>query len=320
MQSYTTSVENHGLTRPSLDDLPVQDPNDLGYVGPMPALVESFESACRNGPLSTVQFIVSSEIRTPVFLHNGLVLALGAANIEVARYLLSAGAPIIRVTPSKVLSAPPDQQIPLFELLTHHGWDPSTPSYDGTGLLLPRIVTNTPLLSWFLSHGVNPNFGVQRSGGDGTLDTHSCAALESAAGGGNIEAVRMLLDAGAEISNGMPLHYAAGACPPGLNPHAGRVTPSKEFDVNMIPVMALLVERGADVNRAEESRHMVPRYAIVHAVMAGAVERVKWLLEAGADPDARGAWGSAVECARVGSDEMKKTVEEGVARRLQHTA
>ena len=58
--------------------------------------------------------------------------------------------------------------------------------------------------------------------------------------------------------------------------------------------MALLVERGADVNQAEIARHMIPRYAIVHAVMAGAFERVRWLKEHGADPDLKGAYGSAM--------------------------
>jgi hypothetical protein len=84
----------------------------------------------------------------------------------------------------------------------------------------------------------------------------------------------------------------------------------------MIPVMALLVERGADVNHPEESRHMVARYAVVYAVMAGAVERVKWLLEAGADPNLRGAWGSAVKYAeKMGSEEMQRTIEEVVSRK-----
>lgn len=126
----------------------------------------------------------------------------------------------------------------------------------------------------------------------------------------------MLLDAGAKIRNGVPLHRAAGACPPGANPFSGPVTPSKEFDAGMIPVMALLVERGADVNQRDPSLQMVARYAVVEAVMAGAVERVRWLLGHGADPEAKGAWGSAVEYARMmGSEEMIRVVDEGVNAR-----
>lgn len=81
------------------------------------------------------------------------------------------------------------------------------------------------------------------------IDTDSCATLESAASSGNVEAVRMLLDAGAKIQNGVPLHFAAGACPPDTNSHVARVMPSKEFDISKISTMELLVECGADVNK-----------------------------------------------------------------------
>ncbi|TVY42841.1 hypothetical protein LSUB1_G003746, partial [Lachnellula subtilissima] len=289
-QSIQPQAKNMGSSFSSTmgrayDDLPIMEPNDIIFVpdsAASQASRESFESACQHGPLSTVQSIVSTESHrsapiktpTPSFLHHGLIIALTAGNIDVAHYLLSAGAPIVRQTPTTILSAPPDQQIPLFDLLTHHGWTPNTPGYYGE-VLLPKIITNLPLLRWFLAHGANPNLGAQRDNRDrnGASETDSCAALQAAAGSCDVETVRMLLDAGAEIRNGVPLHCAAGVCPAGENPHVDAVTPSREFDVGRIPVMALLVERGADVNQAEESRHMVARYAIVHAVMAGAVER-----------------------------------------------
>ena len=123
--------------------------------------------------------------------------------------------------------------------------------------------------------------------------------------------MRLLLDAGAEIQNGIPLHYAAGACPPGMNPHVARVTPSKEFDTSRIPVMALLVERGADVNKEHMSRHIVPKYAIAHAIMAGAVERVRWLLEHGADLELKGRFGSLWTYGLTSkSEEMRSVFEE----------
>lgn len=85
--------------------------------------------------------------------------------------------------------------------------------------------------------------------------------------------------------------------------------------MSRIPVMALLVEHGADVNKKEESRHMTPQYAIVHAVIAGAVERVRWLLEHGADPNVRGAYGSAIERARaIGNENMISVIEGFVER------
>ncbi|CAG8899673.1 unnamed protein product [Penicillium egyptiacum] len=308
-----------GIMGSKYDDLPILEPADVtfisenpGSVGRVPAFFEPFESACQHGHLSIIQSIVSSDNLTPAFLHHGLTRALRSGNIEVARYLLDSGAPIVRETPSNIFFVPLERQIVLFELFTQNGWTPNTPGYYGS-TLLPRVVKSPPLLRWFLDHGANPNLGVQQTTHDryGGSDTSSCAALEAAAVRGGVEAVRMILDAGARIQNGIPLHYAAGACPPGTNPHAGRVVPSREFDTSRIPVMALLVDRGADVNQREESRHMVAHYTIVYAVMAGAVERVKWLLEHGADPYKRGSWGSAAEYAHTsGNEEISKVIEE----------
>ena len=295
------------------DDIPI-DPDDYDAMVQEEAYVYTFASACQHGALSTVQTIVSSTPRTRLFLHHGLAIALHAGSIDIVRYLLYVGAPILRQTPKNILSAPSDQQISLFELLLQFGWTVNTPGFYGA-VLLPRVVTNLRLLQWFLIHGADPNLGEQRDSRNrtGEPDTDSCAALEAAAGQGNVEAVRLLLDAGAKIQHGNPIHFAAGACPPGTNPHAGRAMPSKEFDQSRIPAMALLVERGADINQATESRHMVAKYAIVHAVMAGAVERVRWLLKHGADAELKGAYGSAVEYAEImGSEEMRGVICERV--------
>lgn len=118
------------------DDIPLTDPNDLTFItenprflGPPPEYYSGFESACRRGSLVTAESIIASEIitATPAFLHHGLCLALKAGNVEVARYFLATGAPIVRKTPNHILSAPVDQQIPLLELLVDYGWTPNTP-------------------------------------------------------------------------------------------------------------------------------------------------------------------------------------------------
>lgn len=297
------------------DDIPITGPNDLDlFIGQPPSQPDfaSFQAACRRGQLSTIESIVASEPRTPAFLHQGLVLALDAGSVGAARYLLEAGAPITRQTPKHILSAPEDQKIPLFELLTQHGWTTNTPGFYGA-VLLPQIVTNDTLLDWFLAHGADPNLGVQRDNRDryGEPDSDSCAALETAASHGSVGAVQKLLSAGAQMRNGAPLYFAAGVRrPPGANPHTGLVTQSREMDVGRIPVMAELVEHGADVNQKFQSRHMNPQYPIVNAVRAGAVERVKWLLSQGADPNLRGAFGSATGYAqKMGSDEMKRILQ-----------
>ncbi|KAF2228925.1 ankyrin [Viridothelium virens] len=285
----------------ALDDIPIQDAD---YNFP-PTRTASLESACREGSLDRVQSIVTSEQSTPRFLHSGLVSALAAGQVDIARYLLSAGAVISRAVPSHVLTAPKNQQIPSFELLAEHGWTPNSPGFYGD-VLLPSVVTDLPLLRWFLDHGANPALGAQRDNRDrmGGSETNSCSALEAASRQGSVEAVRLLLDAGARVEYGLPLHSAAGAHPEGTNIYYPPVHPTPEFDA------------GADVNQRDESRHMVPRLPILLATMAGAVERVKWLLEHGANPEADGTYGSALSHAeRYGDREMKRVIEEGVKAR-----
>lgn len=115
----------------------------------------------RNGDLSTVQSVVSSETRAPNFLQHGLVIAVRAGNAKVASYLLSAGAQIDRESPADILLAPVDKQLLFFELFEQHGWTPNSPGYYGS-VLLPSVVMNMPLLLWFLDHGADPNLGRQR--------------------------------------------------------------------------------------------------------------------------------------------------------------
>ncbi|RGP73579.1 hypothetical protein FLONG3_6316 [Fusarium longipes] len=313
MGNTMTSAQTHQMGSP-YDDIPVQEPGDrdILYQRNVSPEVTSFLSACQDGDMPTIQSIVTSQSRTPIFLHQGLIKALSSGKVDVVRYLLQSGAPIARQTPENIFSAPADQQIALFEALTEHGWTVNTPSYYGE-TLLPRLIqlNNEPLLDWFLAQGANPNLGRQQYYSDrlGGSDTESCQTLELAASRGSVDLAQKLLNAGAKIANGAPLYYAAGALPPGANPHVGRVTPTKEFDVSRIPVMELLVEKGAGVNDKLETRHMEPTYPIVNAVTAGAVERVKWLLDQGADPDLKGPYGSARDYAgKMSSDEMKQAL------------
>ncbi|OQE25226.1 hypothetical protein PENSTE_c006G10048 [Penicillium steckii] len=281
----------------------------------------TFHTICQNGSASEVEQILSTTQQNKQILAFGLESALSAANISVAKLLLSKEAPILPSTAEKVLqtiSSPTDfqEQIALFELLTHHGWNPNTPGSNGAPLLA-KVATRTPLLRWFLMNGANPNFGIKRHTRNGTMTENelgyeSCAALEAASAKGDLEAVQILFEAGAEIQFGYPLHYAAGAFQTDDQTLNG---PSSDADVDRIPVMQLLLERGADINQKGETE-LVAHHPIMYAVMAGAVERVRWLLEHGADPDARGSWGSAAESAFVmGSDEMKVVMEVGIRAR-----
>ncbi|CAI7589821.1 unnamed protein product [Penicillium bialowiezense] len=287
------------------EDLPIMAPEDISFFtatpgSQVPSYFKHFEFACQQGYLSIVQSIIVNENPTPACLHHGLTCALSCGHIEVSRFLLTSGAPIVRETPSNIFFAPSELQVPLFDCLSHFGWTPNTPTFYGA-VFLPRTVTNLPLLRWFLDHGADPNAGQAHTSNDrrGGSSTRSCAALEAAAAHGEVEAVGLLLDAGARIEYGVPLHLAAGACPTGVNPHATRVIPTRKFDIGRIPIMALLL-----------SAQMVVQYPIVHAVMAGATERVRWLLEHGANPHAKGDFGTAIEYARgMRCDEIVKVIE-----------
>ncbi|KAF9769054.1 hypothetical protein IL306_013585 [Fusarium sp. DS 682] len=290
-----------GMGQP-YDDIPADDPSDIHILTGRGVSVPDFVvflCACREGDLSTVESIVTSQTRSPLFLHHGLLDALKNGKVDIARYLLQSGTPISRKTPEIILRAPADQQVALFQLLTEHGWTVNTPES-----LLPRLIqtNNGPLLDWFLEHGADPNLGGPEA------DPYQ--ALRLAASQGTVGLVQKLLNAGANMtSKGLGLYYAAGACPAGSIPHAGLVEPSAEFDKSRIPVMALLVENGAGVNDKLETRHMTAQYPIVNAVMAGAIERVKWLLSQGADPDLKGQYGSARDYAKFrSSDEMKQVL------------
>ncbi|RAK95217.1 ankyrin repeat domain-containing protein [Aspergillus ibericus CBS 121593] len=299
------------MAREDYSDLPIVDPKDLVWTGLSFAPATPFECACRAGPLSAVEALVAERTCTPAFLHRGLTFALSAGNEDITRSLLVAGAPIVQRTALNILRAPSERQLPLFQLLSLHGWSPQGLWDDGS-LLTVGVITNPPLLRWFLDQGVDPNAGA--------LDLHRRSALELAAGRGDVDTVRLLVEAGADVQQGLPLHVAAAACPSGTDADRTLITPTEEFDTARIPVMALLVAHGANVNQPQDCRLMTPRYAIVYAVIAGAVARVRWLLAHGADPEAKGALGSAWDYAqRRGSEEMRRVLAEGVAakRRLQ---
>ncbi|KAM0558086.1 hypothetical protein ACHAPJ_005253 [Fusarium lateritium] len=289
-------ILTQGLNNMNPNDRPAVSQSALG----------SFQCACRNSTTSTARPVFHNP--KPGVPSEDLKEALSKGQVNFARRLLANGAPIDATTPLCILLAPEDHQIPLFELLTQYGWTPNTPGHYGA-VLLPSVVTNDMLLDWFLAHGADPNLGQQQIMTDikGGSDTNSCQALSSAATQGSLSAVRKLLKAGAKVQNGTPLYFAVFRCPPNVNALATHVTQSKPFDKAQIPIMALLVENGADVNKGLQTRQMSPKYPIVVAVMAGAVERAKWLLSQGADPHLKGAYGSASEYVRKhGSAEMKR--------------
>ncbi|KAJ4258824.1 hypothetical protein NW762_007911 [Fusarium torreyae] len=270
-----------GLNNMDLNGKPTVSQSALG----------SSQCACRSGTTSTAKSVYHNP--TSGNPSEDLKKALFNGQVDLARRLLANGVLIDRWAPRNIIFAPEDRQIPLFELLMQYGWTLNTPGPYGA-VLLPSIVTNDVLLDWFLAHGADPNLGKQpiKLDIEGGSNTRSCKTLEVVAFKGSFSAVQKLLKAGAKVQNGAPLYYAAAHCPYDnwFFDKYKKVTPSKALDdAAQIPIMALLVKNGADVNQARTTPHKTTDYPIVHAIKIGAFERVKWLLRQGANPDQTGA-------------------------------
>ena len=133
---------------------------------------------------------------------------------------------------------------------------------------------NESLVKWFLDHGADPNI-------HGAKDE---CPLCTAASVGNIAVVDLLLQHGAKIDYSNALQGVAGA---------------RKEDSECIPMMAYLLDHGANVNALEhqsnpeyfERMKSHPRISIgtaLHcAAYRGSKERVQFLLDRGADPQVR---------------------------------
>ncbi|RYP43617.1 hypothetical protein DL770_011559 [Monosporascus sp. CRB-9-2] len=146
--------------------------------------------------------------------------------------------------------------------------------------VLPAAVEHEDMVRYLLSLGIDPNIGLDPSETQGQegFNYFSTAALHAAAARSTPRVFAMLLGAGARLPNAYPLHAAAGA----------PATQSSGDD--RIPMMSYLVhDLGLDINASDDGT--VSPYAwgtpLHHAVAWAHVDRVRWLLENGADPTLR---------------------------------
>ncbi|RYP46447.1 hypothetical protein DL768_007359 [Monosporascus sp. mg162] len=146
--------------------------------------------------------------------------------------------------------------------------------------VLPAAVEHEDMVAYLLSLGIDPNIGPGPSEalGQESFNYFSTAALHAAAARSTPRVFAMLLGAGARLQNAYPLHAAAGA---------PATLPSGD---DRIPMMSYLVhDLGLDINALDDGT--VSPYAwgtpLHHAVACAHVDRVRWLLENGADPTVR---------------------------------
>lgn len=152
------------------------------------------------------------------------------------------------------------------------------------------------LVKWFLEHGADPN----------SHGSKNECPLDTAASGCYLGSVKLLLEHGAKLDDSNALHAVAG---------------SREDDSACIEMMAYLLDQGADINALEHQGN--PEYrerrkgqafgtALHRAAQKGKKERVRFLLERGADPSALNSQGIDV------AGWVTENDEEGVADLLNN--
>ena len=188
--------------------------------------------------------------------------AEGEGQPEVLEYLLCIGGEIGEHSVSIATS------LAIFRVFVAHGW-----AIDDS--LLFSHVRHSELIAFFLSLGADPNAIGGRNG--------CFCALDIAALHGPLETVQLLLDHGATIGPESGAMHAA----------------AQKYAPNRVPVMAYLLERGADINgiaidypASSEAMRSGRQGTPLHtAAKWGSKEAKAWLLEHGADAEAKNGMG-----------------------------
>ncbi len=233
-----------------------------------PATAEGFGHAVRTaikaGKLGEVQSLLGqwrsdSSISGPSPEDINYLVPRAAENNgepEILEYLLSQGGEIGTHTIGRTTS--PE----IFQIFVHHGWK-------ADNRVLHTHVSHPNLISFFLSHGADAKIPTA-GGGNPLIPAAHHAPLES---------VKLLLSRGAPLGSGSAA----------LNAAAQGNAPDR------IPVMAYLLEHGADINGLvdditgpSEARRAGRKGTPLHtAAKWGNEEAMAWLLEHGANPEAK---------------------------------
>ncbi|KAK5673912.1 hypothetical protein LTS10_013313 [Elasticomyces elasticus] len=172
-------------------------------------------------------------------------------------------------------AAEKDDERFLLELL-QHGWPINKTLRGGKVPSLLCLVMDRPmLLETLLQKGANPN----------ALSTSGETPLSAVVQTGTLESVRRLLEAGADVKMGDPLHYAV------------------ERETDAFQVVQLLLSHKAPVNTtqfadpsARQLRHFLTRGTPLHkACLLSKYEVAELLLEHGADPNSTRMHDSKIE-------------------------
>ncbi|KAL9101796.1 MAG: hypothetical protein Q9163_002992, partial [Psora crenata] len=135
---------------------------------------------------------------TPAHLGPALGRAISSKHARIVAYLLSQGA-VITGNDMILALGETDAAIAMFQTFLDHGWDINSKT-DLGNVMLKHIISNPPLVAWFLTHGASA-----------TNDAPPGSTLLDVAAANSTPAVIDLLIAhGALLSSSDALHTAAG--------------------------------------------------------------------------------------------------------------
>ncbi|KAL4779078.1 ankyrin [Aspergillus varians] len=204
--------------------------------------------------------------------YEDLRLAIESNNKPLTASLLDQG---LQMSPYHLSIATQNKDYDILELYLSRGLDINADLNDTIPSALVYTFEDTPLLTWFLAHGADPNKKCR---------LRNCTPLSYAVRDGPFESVKLLFERGGQAQMGQLLHYAAMRCRDDHDDDSREVLQfiyNQDPEYNSLQVNKLLDEGTPEYLRNERTGLGSPLH---YAAMSGSAGMVAFLLGKGADP------------------------------------
>ncbi|KAH7408682.1 ankyrin repeat-containing domain protein [Phaeosphaeria sp. MPI-PUGE-AT-0046c] len=204
---------------------------------------------------SSLEHISTAELQKT--LNTNLEFAMSHSSLKAISLLFSLGA---RTKVIPFCNAITREDTGVFQALCNGGWNIDSTQHEYAAIHF--AVEQPTLLRWLLDHGANPNtLSVRHPGSCSPYERPLSVAAELT----NAESLTILLSYGA--TDHMAIYHAIGL----------------RRQNNGTATMQALIDHGIDINYLDRRRGTPLR----QAVHVGDEEKLKWLLDHGADPHAK---------------------------------